>query len=100
MGYGFPRPIANEIDLSYYVDTLMKGISCVQRDAEVAFVQGDADRLGGGIRARFRRQSRQLRLPARREARAQLRGNALGIQSGASRERNDDRSGSYGNIDR
>jgi phage tail sheath protein FI len=30
MGYGFPRPIANEIDLSYYVDTLMKGISCVQ----------------------------------------------------------------------
>jgi hypothetical protein len=30
MGYGFPRPIANEIDLSYYADTVMKGVSCVQ----------------------------------------------------------------------
>ena len=30
MGLGFPRPIANEIDLSYYVDTLIKGVSCVQ----------------------------------------------------------------------
>lgn len=30
MGLGFPRPIANEIDLSFYVDTLLKGVSCVQ----------------------------------------------------------------------
>ena len=30
MGSGFPRPIANETDLSYYVDTLLKGVSCVQ----------------------------------------------------------------------
>lgn len=30
MGSGLPRPIANENDLSYYVDTLLKGVSCVQ----------------------------------------------------------------------
>lgn len=30
MGLGFPRPIANEIDLSHYVDSLIKGVSCVQ----------------------------------------------------------------------
>lgn len=30
MGYGFPRPITNEMDLSFYVDTLLKGVSCVQ----------------------------------------------------------------------
>ena len=29
MGSGFPRVIVTERDLSYYVDTLLKGISCV-----------------------------------------------------------------------
>lgn len=29
MGYGFPRVISNEIDMSHYIDTMMKGISCV-----------------------------------------------------------------------
>jgi hypothetical protein len=29
MGLGLPRVIVNEKDLSYYVDTMMKGISCV-----------------------------------------------------------------------
>lgn len=29
MGFGLPRVIVNERDLSFYVDTLMKGISCV-----------------------------------------------------------------------
>jgi hypothetical protein len=29
MGFGLPRVIVTEKDLSYYVDTVMKGISCV-----------------------------------------------------------------------
>ena len=29
MGLGLPRVVVNEKDLSYYVDTMMKGISCV-----------------------------------------------------------------------
>lgn len=29
MGLGLPREIITETDLSYYVDTMLKGISCV-----------------------------------------------------------------------
>ena len=29
MGLGLPREIVTESDLSYYVDTVQKGISCV-----------------------------------------------------------------------
>ena len=29
MGIGLPRVMVSETDLSYYVDTMLKGISCV-----------------------------------------------------------------------
>ena len=29
MSSGFPRAIVKETDLSHYVDTLLKGVSCV-----------------------------------------------------------------------
>lgn len=34
MGFGLPRVIVNEKDLSYYVDTLLKGVSCVAGPTE------------------------------------------------------------------